>query len=98
MKLFYFMWTCCIRFLHTFKIDAIVDHPLVDETENNEEEEEEKEKEEESPWSWEEYLDLYSAAYPSCQQEEDEFHLAYYDETDFDPALFLNAGMPWIPR
>lgn len=79
------MLTYYVWSLHVFKID-----PIIDTIENK--------QEEESPWSWEEYLDLYSAAYPSCQREEDEFYLAYYDEMDFDPALFLNASFPWIPR
>lgn len=54
--------------------------------------------EKEATWSWQDYFDQYEAAYPSCQQEEEDFHHAYYDENDFDPAIFLNASLYWIPR
>jgi hypothetical protein len=48
--------------------------------------------------NWQEYFDLLSAAYPSCSQEEEDFSIAFYDENDFDPAIYLNADMSWIPR
>lgn len=53
---------------------------------------------EESTWSWKEYFNLFTAAYPSSQEEELECTIAVYDENDFDPAIFLNANMDWIPR
>ena len=48
--------------------------------------------------NWQEYFDQLSAAYPSCSQEEEDFSIAFYDENDFDPAIYLNADMSWIPR
>ena len=47
-----------------------------------------------SAWNWDEYFGLLTAVYASCHQEQEDFNLAYYDETDFDPALFLNANLP----
>ena len=41
--------------------------------------------------SWKEYVDLLSAAYPSCREEEEEFSTAFYDENDFDPAIFFEC-------
>lgn len=55
-------------------------------------------EEEKSTWSWQDYFDQYEAAYASCQQEEEDFRVAYYDENDFDPAIFLNASIYWLPR
>ena len=43
--------------------------------------------------NWKEYFDLFAAAYPSCSQEEEDFSIAFYDENDFDPAIYLNAGL-----
>ncbi|CAF2794336.1 unnamed protein product [Rotaria sp. Silwood2] len=41
--------------------------------------------------NWKEYFDLLLASYPSCSQEEEDFSIAFYDENDFDPAIYLNA-------
>lgn len=64
--------------------------------------EEDVDESEESTWSWEDYFNLFTAAYPSSQEdevaEEVECTIAVYDENDFDPAIFLNANMYWIPR
>lgn len=50
--------------------------------------------EENSIGSWQEYLDIFSAAHPSSRQEEEEFNMIYYDENYSDPTLFLNANTP----
>jgi hypothetical protein len=56
--------------------------------------EEEQDDQEVETINWKEYFDLFAAAYPSCpQQEEEDFSIAFYDENDFDPAIYLNAGL-----
>ena len=47
----------------------------------------------EEPWSWDKRVDLLISAYASCRQEEEDFWLAFLDEDDFDPAIFLNANL-----
>ena len=74
-------------------IDLDEDRQDIDEEQEQEQENEQQGGNDDEPWSWEEYFDLLSAGYASCEQEEKDFSLAYYDENDPDPAIFLNANL-----
>lgn len=84
-----------MQFVHVFLVSSQIDPSVHDMFEEKEVDENEQK---DSTWSWQEYFDEYEAAYACCRQEEEDFRIAYYDENDFDPALFINASLDWIPR